>query len=1177
MSLETSRPTERGSKILLYVDALNYLAAFFPHGESHWGWINGISRVRDFVSFAQRSGYDLKVFIDNTSPSEEARRKWKKRRVEEITKEKRNVPLNVSILVGDMFSRYGVAVLFSSTHDNDDTLCLHAQVDGASVLSNDQDMFRYEGATYDVYGNFELDYDNQMLVLHQSARKRRGPADRSLSLNPPPSVVRAPADYYQLKNDKQYTRGAASALVKKLGNLHASLRPLRQALYARLGFERITEVIPFWDKEAGCVTWEQAAVQPNPALDRLLDAPMKAVDHFFPAISLIKPLGVSEANWQNHLFAAHSAVFGICVLANRTGPTLLELLLPVTEDRLGTKLATRASYRILVDITRDCRVCGKPFIVSASEQRSLAKKKHSLPKDSKDGAELKREFEDHRRNFEAIADDIEREISQSLGIPENLPHMEHKAETPPFEAPRHRELPVGMEFHKPVEPADDEFMESGPLLSIVSRLLAKRYPMRKKHKSLSRPLTSDDIGYLTLELRQFKILTTHRPEFKRQYRITEFSKLPANEIMLDFAPAGRDVSVEEYFDMQYKVKLLYPNLPCVAVQKLAGWTYLPIEVCEIVEGQRLVTKYFEHQEPVAQPANLNVNEDGTPIKKKKSKAEKAADAAVASIAAAADKHSVPVQDQQPKVEREHSLYRDRRPPTLAGITRELWDHRKALRVCLRCGHPSHCVQDCLLKDDRDGSKDWNAVQRYRNSSMAIPTVPKQRLSDKCGIPQSTWSYRRAMGHCLRCDHPGHGLPDCRLLQAGDFDGKHTWVHDPEYYAASDPGELPVYPRVPHGFAYSGGRYKRIAEDGTLHELEVQPRTVRRKDLPPVEDQTTVSWDEANRAGNGGSAKDEDVSPEKDARPELATVTEAPVDGEGYSLLLADGSIKKKVLEPGQGPLIVPMSVVQVHYNGWVLDDGKPRAETFDSSYNRKHPFEFVHQTASILPAWEVTIGTMRPGEKCEMICGPERAYGEDGCEPQVPPNATLKFHIEVLNVETPLDPIPMRLKDAEALKVCGSNHLAAQNPDLAITAYQSGLDRLGHTWGSEVHEEITIAKLRFALNANLALAALKVNDADLCLKACEDGLMADRNSAKLHYRRGLAWKLLEKWEEAKEAFRKAAELDPSDKLIRKELENIATDRAEAAARDLAMARRMVDPAKNKKPAEEKAKPVASSV
>ncbi|MXN67249.1 peptidylprolyl isomerase [Stappia sp. GBMRC 2046] len=88
--------------------------------------------------------------------------------------------------------------------------------------------------------------------------------------------------------------------------------------------------------------------------------------------------------------------------------------------------------------------------------------------------------------------------------------------------------------------------------------------------------------------------------------------------------------------------------------------------------------------------------------------------------------------------------------------------------------------------------------------------------------------------------------------------------------------------------------------------------------------------------------------------------------------------------------------VTVHYTGWLEDGTK-----FDSSLDRGQPFEFTPGTGRVIRGWEQGVIGMRVGGKRELIIPPELGYGSRGAGGVIPPDATLRFEIELLDVKAP--------------------------------------------------------------------------------------------------------------------------------------------------------------------------------
>ena len=98
------------------------------------------------------------------------------------------------------------------------------------------------------------------------------------------------------------------------------------------------------------------------------------------------------------------------------------------------------------------------------------------------------------------------------------------------------------------------------------------------------------------------------------------------------------------------------------------------------------------------------------------------------------------------------------------------------------------------------------------------------------------------------------------------------------------------------------------------------------------------------------------------------------------------------LKDGKGKSPTATSTVEVNYRG-TLTNGKE----FDSSYKRNQSISFPLN--GVIPCWTEGVQKMKVGGKAKLVCPPELAYGARGAGSAVPPNATLIFEVELLNIK----------------------------------------------------------------------------------------------------------------------------------------------------------------------------------
>jgi peptidylprolyl isomerase len=130
---------------------------------------------------------------------------------------------------------------------------------------------------------------------------------------------------------------------------------------------------------------------------------------------------------------------------------------------------------------------------------------------------------------------------------------------------------------------------------------------------------------------------------------------------------------------------------------------------------------------------------------------------------------------------------------------------------------------------------------------------------------------------------------------------------------------------------------------------------------------------------------------------VAGATPATAQTAGKTMKTASGlEIVDTVAGTGASPATGQTCVM--HYTGWLYVDGKKGAK-FDSSLDRGSPFSFKIGVKQVIGGWDEGVASMKVGGKRTLIIPPELGYGARGAGGVIPPNATLIFDVELLDVK----------------------------------------------------------------------------------------------------------------------------------------------------------------------------------
>jgi FKBP-type peptidyl-prolyl cis-trans isomerase len=105
------------------------------------------------------------------------------------------------------------------------------------------------------------------------------------------------------------------------------------------------------------------------------------------------------------------------------------------------------------------------------------------------------------------------------------------------------------------------------------------------------------------------------------------------------------------------------------------------------------------------------------------------------------------------------------------------------------------------------------------------------------------------------------------------------------------------------------------------------------------------------------------------------------------------ALVKEDLVIGRGATAESGHDIVVHYVGWLTN-----GQQFDSSRARRDPLDFALGAGDVIKGWDEGIAGMKVGGKRKLTIPAELAYGEQGCGGVIPPQATLVFEVELLEV-----------------------------------------------------------------------------------------------------------------------------------------------------------------------------------
>lgn len=136
----------------------------------------------------------------------------------------------------------------------------------------------------------------------------------------------------------------------------------------------------------------------------------------------------------------------------------------------------------------------------------------------------------------------------------------------------------------------------------------------------------------------------------------------------------------------------------------------------------------------------------------------------------------------------------------------------------------------------------------------------------------------------------------------------------------------------------------------------------------------------------GAKAEREAAAKKDQEAILASISE------GFKR--TDSGLRYQIIQKGSGKKAESGQTVAVHYKGMLVD-----GDEFDNSYKRGNPIEFPVGMGNVIAGWDEGIQLLHVGDKARFVIPSHLGYGAQGAGGVIPPNATLIFDVELMNVK----------------------------------------------------------------------------------------------------------------------------------------------------------------------------------